>query len=98
MPFSLLYTCTMAFSDCAAKTCDGLTARQLAAVELFLKVERRFSVGWNSWTQTPTSRRVADAGALLDASVDAMKHSESIRNCHPRRFKFAGGRENATSR
>lgn len=71
----------MAFSDCAANTCDGLTARQLAAVELFLNTERRLDEGWNSCRQIPTSLSVADDGALADVKVDARKHSESMRRC-----------------
>lgn len=59
--------------------CDGLTAKQLDEVELFLKVERSCEEGWNSCTQMPTSLRVA-VGVLADDSVAAMNDSESMEN------------------
>lgn len=61
------------------KICEGLTARQLVNVELFLKVDRSIDEGCNSWTQTPTSLSEA-VGDLADDTVDATNDSESIRN------------------
>lgn len=78
LPLSLLYTWTTAFSACAANTCDALTAKQLGAVELFLKPERRTDDGCSVWIQMPTSFSAEDAGAFEEANVDATKLSESI--------------------
>jgi hypothetical protein len=47
-PFSLLYTCNTALSAWAVKICEGLTAKQLVVVELFLKVDRSIEEGSNS--------------------------------------------------
>lgn len=68
-----------AFSACAAKICDALTAKQFVVVELFLNAERNAGDGCSSWMQMPTSFRLAAAGVLPDANVDATKLSDSIR-------------------
>lgn len=62
--------------------CDGLTARQLGVVELFLKVDRSCGDGRYSWTHIPTSLSVA-VGVFADDRVDTTKDSDNMGNGAP---------------
>jgi len=64
-----------ALSAWAAKTCEGPTARQLALVELFLNVDFKAGMGWNSWTCMPTAVLLLGFSGF---NVEAMKLSFSI--------------------
>lgn len=59
--------------------CEGLTARQLDAAELFLNVDRSWGAGWSSCTQMPTSLSVA-VGVFADDSVAATNDSDNMGN------------------
>ncbi len=68
----------MALSDCAAKMCDALTARQFGGAELFLKLLWSPGVGCRSWMWMPTSLVAVLGIDFADERVAVTKLSVSI--------------------
>jgi hypothetical protein len=67
----------MAFSDCAAKTCEALTAMPFGALALFLKACLWATSGWNSCMKMPASF-VTPVLGFVDAEMAATNCSVSM--------------------